>query len=86
MREPGCTERLLSSSVTWRPAFLLRSLTYAEMADRVGLRDIQTFELHRSHISAELFKSIIMDMDVMLMQYGPLPEHTTEGYQDSSHR
>ena len=67
--------------------------TYAEMADRVGLReelpalqDIQTFELHRSHISAELFKSIIMDMDIMLMQYGPLPEHKTEGYRDSSHR
>jgi len=59
-------------------------VTYAEVADRVGLqdasalKDIQTFELHRSRIPTDLFKSIVMDMDVMLMQYGPLPEHQTE--------
>ena len=50
-------------------------VTYAEMADRVGLReelalkDIQTFELHRSRISTKLFKSIIMDMDVYRERY-----------------
>lgn len=59
-------------------------VTYAEIADRVGLRDelalkdIQTFVLRRSRIPTDLFKSIVMDMDVMLMQYGPLPDHQTE--------
>ena len=59
-------------------------VTYAEIADRVGLRDeltpkdIQTFGLHPSRIPTDLFKSIVMDMDAMLMQFGPLPDHLTE--------
>ena len=54
------------------------SFSKVTYADRVGLREeTQTFELHRSRISTELFKSIVMDMDVTLMQYGPLPDHQT---------
>ncbi|KAF8224600.1 hypothetical protein L208DRAFT_1310410, partial [Tricholoma matsutake] len=59
-------------------------VTYAAVAPLVGLdplrslKDIRTFEIHRSRIPTHLFKSIVTDMDVMLMQYGPPPEHLTE--------
>lgn len=43
-----------------------------------GLQDIETFRLHRSRIPTDVFKAIVTDLDVMLMQYGPLPEHETE--------
>jgi hypothetical protein len=54
---------------------------YEDVAPFVGLdpyrylKDIGTFELHRSRIPTTLFKSIIQDMDMMMVQYGPLPEH-----------
>ncbi|KAF8321431.1 uncharacterized protein EI90DRAFT_3001446 [Cantharellus anzutake] len=59
-------------------------VTYDEAAPRVGLQpwdkldDIGTFEIHRCHIPTNLFKSIVMDMDVMLMQYGHPSTHRTE--------
>lgn len=59
-------------------------VTYAEVAPLVGLqpwnelKDIEIFEIHRSRIPTNLFKSIVMDIDVMLMQYGSPPEHLTE--------
>ena len=59
-------------------------VTYEAVAPLVGLdaykslADIKTFEIHRSRIPTDLFKSVVMDMDVMLMQYGSLPEHKTE--------
>jgi len=59
-------------------------VTYEAVAPLVGLdayenlTDAKTFEIHRSRIPTDLFKSIVMDMDVMLIQYGPLPEHKTE--------
>jgi hypothetical protein len=59
-------------------------VTFETVAPLVGLDpsqrlgDIKTFEIHRSRIPTDLFKSIVMDMDVMLMQYGPLPDHDTE--------
>ncbi|EDR01183.1 uncharacterized protein LACBIDRAFT_333536 [Laccaria bicolor S238N-H82] len=59
-------------------------VTYARVAPLVGLvpgkelSDIGTFEIHRSRIPTQLFKSIVTDMDVMLMQYGAPPEHKTE--------
>ena len=58
--------------------------TYAQVAPMVGLdhthslKDIGTFEIHRSRIPTHLFKSIMMDMDIMLMQYGPTFELETE--------
>ncbi|KAF5383287.1 hypothetical protein D9615_004801 [Tricholomella constricta] len=58
-------------------------ITYAEVAPLVGLvhwnnlKDIGVFEIHRSRIPTNLFKSIVMDMDVMLMQYGSPYEHQT---------
>ncbi len=59
-------------------------VTYAQVAPLVGLvphkqlRDIGTFEIHRSRIPTHLFRSIVIDMDIMLMQYGAPPEHYTE--------
>jgi hypothetical protein len=54
------------------------------MAPFVGLQrhlemnDIETFDLHRSRIPTALFKSIVCDIDVMQVQYGPPFEHETE--------
>jgi hypothetical protein len=42
------------------------------------LRDIGTFELHRSRIPISLFKSIVQDIDMMMVQYGPPPDHENE--------
>ena len=42
------------------------------------MNDVKTFHLHRSRIPTALFKSIIEDIDVMLVQYGPMIEHQTE--------
>jgi len=43
-----------------------------------GLKDIGTFEIHRARIPTDLFQSIVMDLDVMLVQYGPPAEHNNE--------
>ncbi|KAF8233174.1 hypothetical protein L208DRAFT_1268124, partial [Tricholoma matsutake] len=65
-------------------SFSKAKVTYAETAPLVGLdpfkslKDITTFEIRRSRIPTYLFKSIVTDMDMMLMQYGPPPEHLTE--------
>ena len=54
---------------------------YISMASFVGLdtglkqSDINTFELHHSHIPTALFQSIVQDIDIMLVQYGPPIEH-----------
>ena len=59
-------------------------VTYAQVAPLVGLdpdlelQDISTFEIHRSRIPTDLFKSIVVDMDVMMVQYGPPHVHKTE--------
>ena len=59
-------------------------VTYAQTAPLVGLDpdnrlgDIETFEIHRSRIPTHLFRSIVTDMDIMLMEYGPPPEHQSE--------
>jgi hypothetical protein len=59
-------------------------VTYDKVAPLVGLDavreldDIGTFEIHRSRIPTHLFRSIVIDMDIMLMQYGAPPEHKTE--------
>ncbi|KAF8329679.1 uncharacterized protein EI90DRAFT_3061538 [Cantharellus anzutake] len=57
--------------------------TYKQVAPCVGLgsfgmlEDIGTFEIHRCRIPLKLFKSIVMDMDIMLIQYGPPFDHET---------
>ncbi|KAF8493301.1 hypothetical protein F5888DRAFT_1618085 [Russula emetica] len=62
----------------------LSSVHYEDIAPFVGLQpdlnmtDIKTFALHRSRIPTALFKSIVQDIDVMLVQYGPPIEHETE--------
>ena len=43
-----------------------------------ALRDIDMFKLHRSRIPTSLFKVMVTDMDLMLMQYGTPTEHQTE--------
>ncbi|KAM6492144.1 hypothetical protein JOM56_011868 [Amanita muscaria] len=63
---------------------LLAAVTYAQVAPLVGLDpnkelgDIGTFEIHRSRIPTHLFRSIVIDMDIMLMQYGASHQHKTE--------
>ena len=60
------------------------NVEYSSIADIVGLnpfqnlKDIGTFDLHRSRIPTHLFKSIVEDMDILMTQYGPLPEQKTE--------
>src|SRR5258708_3887342 len=41
------------------------------------MTEIATFEVHRSRIPTTLFKTIVQDIDILLMQYGPPIEHTT---------
>lgn len=59
-------------------------LTYVEITDCIGLqdklalKDIQTLDLHHSCIPTNFFKSIVINVDVMLMQYGPLLYHQME--------
>lgn len=60
------------------------NVSYAHAAPRVGLnpdlelQDVSTFEVYRSRISTELFRAIIEDMDLMMIQYGPPNVHETE--------
>ena len=60
------------------------NVRYEHIAPLVGLDpnfdmdDIGTFDLYRSRIPTALFKSIVQDIDVMLVQYGPPIEHSTE--------
>ena len=42
------------------------------------MSDIETFGLHRPRIPTGLFKSIMQDIGVMLVQYGPPIEHEME--------
>lgn len=60
------------------------NVKYAAIAPFVGLgsdygmADIKTFELCRSRIPTALFKSIVQEIDIMLVEYGPPIEHETE--------
>lgn len=62
----------------------LANIKYRAIAPFVGLepdrnmKDIDIFHLHRSQIPTALFKSIVQDIDIMLLQYGPPIEHETE--------
>jgi hypothetical protein len=40
--------------------------------------DIETFYLYRSRIPTTIFKSIVEDIGVMMVQYGPPTKHPTE--------
>ena len=42
------------------------------------MADIGTFRLYRSRIPTTLFKSIVQDIDIMLLQYGLPLYHQTE--------
>ena len=59
-------------------------VTYASIAPFVGLepsrqmKDIKNFDLHRSRIPTALFKSIVQDINPMMIQYGPPDVHETE--------
>ncbi|KAF8347429.1 hypothetical protein F5887DRAFT_1172624 [Amanita rubescens] len=59
------------------------NVQYRDMAAFVGLdpnrnmNDVATFDLYRSRIPTSLFKSIVEDMDLLLLQYGPPDEHET---------
>ncbi|KIK09792.1 hypothetical protein K443DRAFT_301106 [Laccaria amethystina LaAM-08-1] len=51
---------------------------FVELNPRLELDDIGTFNLHRSRIPTDLFRSIVEDMDVLLAQYGPLRAQNNE--------
>ncbi|KAH9002125.1 hypothetical protein EDB86DRAFT_2901409 [Lactarius hatsudake] len=59
-------------------------VTYEDIASFVGLdhvlrfTDVTMFELHRSRIPTTLFRDIVLDMDVLLIQYGDLQEQSNE--------
>lgn len=59
-------------------------LEYKDVAPFVGLDpvrklgDAPSFDLHRSRIPSALFRSTLMDMDVLLIQYGTLRDQATE--------
>ena len=67
----------LISSVGERVDGSFANVTFEDMAEfvelnpRLELDDIGTFNLHRSRIPTDLFQSIVEDMDVVLVQYGP---------------
>jgi hypothetical protein len=42
-----------------------------------NMNDVATFGLYCSRIPTSLFKSIVEDMDLLLLQYGPPDEHET---------
>ena len=60
------------------------NVKYLDIAPFVGLDplrnlgDAPLFDLRRSRIPTALFRDIVMDMDVLLIQYGTLQNHTTE--------
>lgn len=62
----------------------LSNIDFLDVAQFVGLeplwnfRDAPSFDLHRSRIPTALFRNIVADMDILLMQYGTLQDHATE--------
>ncbi|KAM6493333.1 hypothetical protein JOM56_011467 [Amanita muscaria] len=60
------------------------NIKYLDIAPFVGLdplwnlSDAPLFHLRRSRIPTALFRDIVMDMDVLLTQYGNFENHTTE--------
>ncbi|TDL16569.1 hypothetical protein BD410DRAFT_795220 [Rickenella mellea] len=57
---------------------------YNEIAPFVNLDpadlfdDVPLFDLNRSRIPTSIFRTIVEDMDVLMMQYGPFQEHLNE--------
>lgn len=74
----------LISSVDEGLMLNLSEVKFHDIAGIVGLRGyqklegIRTFNLYRSRIPTKLFRSIVEDMDVLLTQYGPLPDQMNE--------
>ncbi len=68
----------------WVQITSLEDVHYKDIAPFIGLepyhnmKDIKTFCLCRSCIPTTLFKSIVQDIDVMLVQHGPVIKHDTE--------
>ena len=60
------------------------NVKYLDIAPFVGLDpvrnlgDAPSFDLRRCRIPTALFRDIVTDMDVLLIQYGTLQNHTTE--------
>lgn len=60
------------------------NVRFEDIASFIGLHtdsemtDIETFYVRRSRMPTALFKSIVEDIDGMLVQYGPPIEHQTE--------
>ena len=69
---------LMSSVNNFSDAKFEDMAEFVELNPRLELNDIGTFDLHRSRIPTDLFRSIVEDMDVLLVQYGPLPAHKNE--------
>jgi hypothetical protein len=53
-------------------------VSFVGLEASLKMNNIKTFKLKCSHIPMVLFKSIVRDIDIMLVQYGPLIEHKME--------
>ncbi|KAH9068513.1 hypothetical protein EDB83DRAFT_2586991, partial [Lactarius deliciosus] len=77
-------ERLKTSLMEKGLNINLSNVEYLDVAQIVGLEplwsfsDAPSFDLHRSRIPTALFRNIVADMDILLMQYGTLQDHATE--------
>jgi len=74
----------LISSVDESLKFSFSQIKFSDIAEYVGLeheqklKDLGTFDLYRSRIPTQLFRSIVEDMDLLTIQYGPLPDQRNE--------
>jgi hypothetical protein len=57
---------------------------YSDIAPRVGLKfelagnDMPTFDIHRARIPTSLFGDIVLDLEVIMKQYGEPVRHKNE--------
>jgi uncharacterized protein YbgA (DUF1722 family) len=72
------------SSVDEGLRFSFSNIKFRDIAEFVGLeheqklKDLGTFNLYRSRIPTQLSRSIVEDIDVLMIQYGPLPDQKNE--------
>lgn len=83
-QHPKLPDGLSGKSLSLKASFS-NDVKYQSIAPFVGLnplvrnmQDVPLFNLHRSRIPTALFKDIVKDIDILLIQYGPLKSHGTE--------
>ena len=75
---------VLTAALEGRIDISFSNVQFEDIAPFIGLHtdsemtDIEIFHVRRSRMPTALFKSIVEDIDSMLVQYGPPIEHQTE--------